>query len=96
MLTTESFDEAKKKFKTLYTQLNNLSLGSMHLEGAYESPGEEKKFTSVLFSFSPADEPMEKLRIELVLESELMEWKVKVLIYDRDREDNERGDSIED
>jgi hypothetical protein len=95
MLTTESFDEATKKFKTLYNQLNNLSHGSMHLKGKYNSPAEEKKFTSVLLSFSPADESMKKLKVELVMEAEGMDWKIKVLVYDRDREDDEKGDRTE-
>jgi hypothetical protein len=95
MLTTENFDEAKKKFKTLYTQLNNLAVRSMRLKGNYESPVEEKKFSSVVFSFDPADESLKKLKIELVVVAEQMDWKVKVLIYDRDREDNERGEVIE-
>ncbi len=25
-----------------------------------------------------------------------MEWKVKVLVYDKEREDNERGEMLED
>jgi hypothetical protein len=95
MLTTESFDEAKKKFKSLYSQLNNLALQSMHLKGEYESPVEEKKFTSVLFSFDPADASVKKLIVELILQAEQMDWKVKVLVYDRDRDDNEKGEVVE-
>jgi hypothetical protein len=92
MLTTESFNEAKKKFSSLYNQLNNLSIRSMHLKGIYESPVEEKKFASVILSFDPADESVKRLKIEVVMEAEQMEWKVKVLVYDRDREDDERGE----
>ena len=92
MLTTESFDEAKKKFRLLFSQLNNLTIKSKQLHGIYESPLEEKKFAGVLFSFSPADESIKKLKVELAIEAEGMDWKVKVLVYDRDREDDERGD----
>jgi hypothetical protein len=92
MLTTESFSEAKKKFTSIFNQLNNLSVRSMHLKGIYESPVEEKKFASVLFSFDNADESLKKLRVEVMLEADQMEWKVKVLVYDRDREDDERGE----
>ena len=92
LLTTGNFEEAKKKFRALYGELNNLSKGSMHLKGLYESPAEEKKFTSVLFSFDPPGESIKMLKVELVIEAEGMDWKVKVLVYDRDREDDERGD----
>src|SRR6185503_4637348 len=95
MLTTESFSEAKKKFISIYNQLNNLSLRSMHLKGFYESPVEEKRFTSVIFSFDPADESLKKLKCEVTLEADQMDWKVKVLVYDREREDDERGEIVE-
>lgn len=102
MLTTESFEKAKQKFKSLYNQLNNLSVNqngakSVKLKGVYEAPIEEKKFTTVLFSFEPADESLKKLKVEISLQyHEPMEWKVKVLIYDREREDNERGKTVEE
>ena len=96
MLTTEEFDKAKQKFKSLYSQLNNLSVNinkeNFRLRGVYEAPVEEKKFTSVLFSLDPGNESTKKLKIEISMEfMSPMEWKVKVLVYDRDREDNERG-----
>ncbi|MDP4263704.1 MAG: hypothetical protein Q8941_14350 [Bacteroidota bacterium] len=95
MLTTENFDEAKRKFRSLYNQLNNLSAESMHLKGEYESPAEEKRFTSVLFSFDPPGGTVKNLKIELVIEAEIMSWKVKVLIYDRNRDDDEKGEEKE-
>jgi len=95
MLTTDNFEEARKKFRSIYTELNNLSNSSIHLKGLYESPAEEKKFTSVLFSFDHAGESIEKLKIELTIEAEGMDWKVKVLVYDRDREDDENGERKE-
>jgi len=56
MLTTDDFEKAKQKFKALYNQLNNLSVGigtikNFHLKGKYEATDEKKKFTTVLFSF---------------------------------------------
>jgi len=92
MLTTENFEEARKKYSSLYNQLNNLSIRSMRLKGVYESPAEEKKFTSAVLSFDPADETLKKLKVEVMMEAEQMEWKVKLLIYDREREDDERGE----
>ncbi len=96
MLTTENFDKAKQKFKSLFNQLNNLSVktgnGSFKLKADYQSPEESKKFTSVLFSFEPVNEARKKLKVEIFMQYiEPMEWKVKLLIYDREREDDERG-----
>jgi hypothetical protein len=95
MLSTVNFEEAKRKFRSLYNELNNLSKESMQLKGTYESPAEEKNFTSILFSFDPPAESIKKLRVELVMEAEGMDWKVKVLVYDRSREDDERDDREE-
>jgi hypothetical protein len=100
MLTTESFEEAKKKFRALFGQLNNLSVrlentDLLHLKGTYETPSEAKKFTSVVLSFDNGDENMKKLKVEILMTYEPMEWKVQVLVYDREREDNERGVIVE-
>lgn len=96
MLTTESFDKARQKFKSLYNQLNNLSIRfngiGYHLKGKYEIPDESRKFNSVIFSFSPENETAKKLKMEISMQYEApMDWKVKVLVYDREKEDDERG-----
>lgn len=96
MLTTENFNEARRKFRLLYSQLNNLQEQSMYLKGSFELPLEEKNFTSVVFSFDPPGESLKDLRIELVMEAEVVTWKVKVLIYDRDKDDDEQGEVKED
>jgi hypothetical protein len=62
------------------------------LEGKYEAPAEEKKFTSVVFIPNTEKTEWAKIRAELLIEfSAPMEWKVKVLVYDRDREDGQEG-----
>jgi hypothetical protein len=96
MLTTEDFETARKKFKTLYSQLNNLTLAGSKLKGTYEAPAEGTDFTTVVFSFDPKEESTKKLRVELIMEAQMMDWKVKILVYDRDRNDDERGTIVED
>jgi hypothetical protein len=98
MLTTDDFETAKKKFKSLFSQLNNLrvkfsSIRSYSLKGSYESPEEEKSFTTTLFSFDGADPSLQKLKVQLSMEYLAMEWKVKVLVYEKEREDDEQGDT---
>lgn len=96
MLTTESFEKAKQKFKSLFNQLNNLSvkLGAKNykLKGEYINPTEEMKFASIRFFAEPDDETLKKFRTELVIQFSMpMEWKVRILIYEKEREDEERG-----
>lgn len=100
MLTTDDFDTAKKKFRSLFNSLNNLSVkmdygDTFYLTGKYDTPVEEKKFTSVILTFEKADRITQKMKLEISLQYELLEWKVRVLIYEKDREDEERGETVE-
>ena len=100
MLTTEHFEKAKQKFKSLYNQLQNMVVkfgdNSYKIKGEYDAPDESRKFTSLLFSFEPANNPAAKLKIEVLMQYiDPMEWEVKLMVYDRDREDNERGQTKE-
>ena len=100
LLTTEDFEEARKKFRALYGQLQHLNLTmadghSILFKGHYEEPVEERKFTSSLFSCESKADSHCKLKVEIVMAYEPMEWKVKLLVYDRDREDHERGPKTE-
>ncbi|MFN8290105.1 MAG: hypothetical protein U0U70_07610 [Chitinophagaceae bacterium] len=97
MLTTESFDKAKQKFRSLFTQLNNLTVqvdgaGTLHFKGTYEQPSEERKFTSVLLTDDDQPVGPGKLVLEISLQyQEPMEWKVKIILYDKERGDEEKG-----
>ncbi len=96
ILTTDDFEEAEKKFKSLFNQLNNLATKMeegvyLRLKGKYEQPTEEKKFTSVIFAVDNGSTTLKKLKVEISMQYELLEWKVKVLVYEKEREDNERG-----
>lgn len=96
MLTTESFDEAKKKYRNYFNQLNNMAVtlgeSQYKLKAEFTVPGEDKKFNSILFSFSPSAADLKKIKVELVLQYQApMDWQVKVLVYDKEREDSEQG-----
>jgi len=96
LLTTDDFDKAKDTFSSFYNQLNSLSLRfanqAFSLKGVYESPEEEKKFTSTVFSIDPLEEGVKHMKVELLMEYALPDWKVKLLVYEKEREDSERGD----
>lgn len=96
LLTTESFDKAKQKFRSFYNQLNNLTvkvdgIGTLHLKGKYEAPEEENKFTSVLFTDEKQPDGTDKLVMELSLQFQIpVEWKVKLMVYGREKETGDR------
>ncbi|MER3498394.1 MAG: hypothetical protein C4308_07045 [Chitinophagaceae bacterium] len=95
MLTTDDFNTAKKKFKTFYSQLNNLSVNldghAVIFRSNYQNPTEDKAFCSIIFS----DDDYKELKIELAMQYELVEWKIKILVYGKERADNQRGDITE-
>ncbi len=96
MITTDDFEDAKKKYKNYFNQLNNLgvTLGKDHfkLRGVYEAPSAENKFNSVLFAIEPTAPDLKKVKVELTLQYKApMDWQVKVLVYDKEREDGEQG-----
>ena len=85
-----------KKYKSYFNQLNNLgvTLGKDHfkIRGSYENPVEENKFNSIFFAFEPTAPDIKKVKVELTLQYKApMDWQVKVLVYDKEREDGEQG-----
>ncbi|HEY9363878.1 MAG TPA: hypothetical protein VIQ00_11485 [Chitinophagaceae bacterium] len=94
MLTSEDFEDAIKTYKKIYTQLNNVPLKiskdkNFRFSAKYEPPAEERKFNSILFA--AAEPEMKKLKLELNMRFEFPEWKILILVYEREREDDERG-----
>jgi hypothetical protein len=96
LLTTEEFEEAEKKYKWVYNQLKVMTVKvqdySFTLSGDYEAPDESKRFCSTIFKLNPNASNMPKLKIEASMRFEFPEWKINLMIYQREREDNEQGD----
>ena len=96
MLSTDDFEKAKETFDTYYARLSKVSFRfadqSCNLTGVYEEPTEEKKFTSAVFSVSPTSENVKQLKVELLMEYSTTEWKIKLLVYEKEREDDEHGE----
>lgn len=96
MLSTEDFEIAVKKYKTLFGQLKGMNIkyvvDQYTLVGKYEAPDESKKFVSSILTVSAPPSPLERLKVEVTMQFEFPEWKVKLLVYEKEREDNERGE----
>lgn len=96
LLTTENFEAASKKYKWLCNQLKVMTLTidndySFSLDGKYDPPVESKAFSSSVYTLLPAASYLPKLRIEAGLQFQFPEWKVQLLVYNKEREDKERG-----
>ena len=100
LLISEDFEEAAAKYTWLVNQLKvmtvNLDGGySFSLHGRYNEPTESLKFTTSVFRLMPNAVNMPKLKIEASMHFEFPEWKVSLLVYEKEREDAERGEIFE-
>lgn len=100
MLETDDFAVATKKFKSLFNTINRLDVKmdhgeTLHLSGKYDVPDETRKFATTVFSFDKPDKLAGKMRLEISMQYEMLEWKIRLLIYEKDREDDERGRVVE-
>lgn len=98
LLTTEDFEEASKKYKWLYNQLKVMTVKvedySFTLDGAFQIPDESRNFSSSIFKLTPNAANMPRLKIEASMQFEFPEWKVSLMVYEKEREDFE-GDTGE-
>lgn len=97
LMTAENFDDASKKYHWLYNQLKGMTVkpeggSSFTLNGEYDAPDETKKFSSSIFSLTPGASNIHRLKIEASIQFEFPEWKVMLSVYEKEREDKERGD----
>jgi hypothetical protein len=101
MLTTEDFEEATKKYNWLCRQLKVMTINLGHgytfsLSGHYQAPAETRKFSTSTFQLTPAATNLPRLKIEASMQFYFPEWKVNLVVYQKEREDNERGDINEE
>jgi hypothetical protein len=95
LIKTEDFNAAKNKFREIYGQIKNSIIKIQGekpfiLNGQYESPNEEKKFTTIIFEMLPAVGDMKRVKIDLSLQYEINGWKVSLSVYDRDLNEEEQ------
>jgi hypothetical protein len=95
MMITGEFDEASKKFRSLYNAIQHLSVdingAKAIFKGEYRQPAEAMKFTSIVFDAPDKYPELKKLKVELLLQAEMLDWKIIVLVYEKEKEDDERG-----
>ncbi|HEU4904003.1 MAG TPA: hypothetical protein VFT06_14455 [Flavisolibacter sp.] len=101
LLTTDDFAVAEKKYNSLYKDLKGITLTlnrdyTFGLEGKYDAPNESLGFASTAFHLTPNASGLSKIKVELSLQYEMPEWKIQLAVYQKEKEDNERGKVRED
>jgi len=97
VLESGKFGDAKNKFTELYNQIRNTIVKiegekPFILTGNYETPTDEKKFTTIIFQLLPATGNMQKLKVELTLQHTINDWKLTLSVYDQERKSDEQLD----
>jgi hypothetical protein len=100
MMKTDDFEAASKKFRTIYNSLQHLSVninGSTSVfKGDYIKPTDAIKFTTIILDAGDKTPELKKLKLALVLESEMLDWVIKIQVYEKEREDKEKGPPIDE
>jgi hypothetical protein len=89
MPSKESFKEAAQLYKQIYNQINNSSVSfggkNITLKAKYEAPTEDIGFSTILFE----NKDKKRLQVEVQIANTLMEWQVKVLVYEIEKMEEE-------
>jgi hypothetical protein len=100
MTKTDDFEAAAKKFRTIYNSLQHLSVNingsTVVFKGDYIKPSEAIKFTTIVLDPGEKTPELKKLKIALTLEAEMLDWVIKIQVYEREREDKDRGPAIDE
>jgi len=97
MIKTDDFEAASKKFRELYNSLQHLSVninGSTAVfKGGYIKPTEAIKFTNIVLDAGDKTPELKSLKLALILETDMLDWVIKIQVYQQEREDKDKGPS---
>ena len=100
MLRTDDFEDASKKFRAIYNSLQHLTVkinGSTSVfQGEYIKPSEAIKFTMIVLDPGDKSPELKKLKLALILETEMLDWVIKIQVYEKEREDKDKGPAIDE
>ena len=97
MLKTDDFEEISKKFRSIYNSLQHLSVNvngtNAVFKADYVKPTESIKFTTIVFDAGDKTPELKNLKIALLLETEMLDWVIKIQVYEKERDDKDKGPS---
>ena len=100
MIKTDDFEAASKKFRELYNSLQHLSVningGTAVFNGDYIKPSEAIKFTTIVLDAGGKTPELKNLKLSLILETDMLDWVIKIQVYEKEREDQDKGPAIDE
>ena len=99
MIKTDDFEAASKKFSELYNSLQHLSVNingsAAAFKGDFIKPSEAIKFTTVVLDAGDKIPELKNLKLALILEADMLDWVIKIQVYEKEREDKDKGPAID-
>ena len=99
MMKTDDFEEVSKKFRAIYNSLQHLSVNidgtTAVFQGDYIKPSEAIKFTTIVLDAGDKAPELKKLKLALILEADMLDWVIKIQVYEKEREDKDKGPAID-
>ncbi|MEO7121393.1 MAG: hypothetical protein ABIY62_09865 [Ginsengibacter sp.] len=95
LLKTDDFEKAVEKYRQIYRQLDGASFKmydkkSWKFKGAYDTPDESRAFASSILEPEVAEKVLQRLKIEVALNYNMSEWTIKLLVYEKEADDEIR------
>jgi len=87
LFSSNDFQKAKTRFSDLYKEIHNTIIKldghkPSILNGQYEAPAKDKKQTIIYFHFLPSTGIIQKLHVEMQLQSDSGVWKIVLQVYE--------------
>ena len=94
MMNTDDQDKAVAKYKQIYRGLNGANLvmndgRTCKIKGAYDAP-DDRAFASSILEPDVKEKYLQRLKIEVALNYNLPDWSVKILIYEKESDEDIR------
>ncbi|MEO7044005.1 MAG: hypothetical protein ABI091_01770 [Ferruginibacter sp.] len=95
LLRTEDFDKAVELYKKYYQQLNGMTIvmddkSTSKLGGQFDRPEESRSFASSILELQKVSRGLRLLKVEISMNYSLPEWTVKLLIYEKQADEDMR------
>jgi hypothetical protein len=95
MMNTDDRDKAVAKYKQIYRQLNGANFvmndgKTCKIRGSYDVPDDDRAFASSILEPDVKEKYLQRLKIEVAINYNMPEWTVKILIYEKESDEDIR------
>jgi len=95
MMNTDDYDKAVAKYKQIYRQLNGANLfmndgKTCKIKGPYDAPDDGRAFASSILEPDVNEKYLRRLKIEIGLNYNMPDWSVRILVYEKESDEDIR------